>query len=210
MAFPVPIASALSGATPRQLSYWRKQTPSAPPLLVPAAKRSGRYLYSWADVIALRAIVYLRQEKSLPKIRSAVEDLRSLEATEWGHLSEYRLIRTGDSIIVKTPRGEVLDLERSPGAILQEALLEDVLGAFSTASGYNVPDLRSPRPHLAVHPQILGGYPVIAESRVPFDVVAGLASDGVKAGEIVAMYPSVAPQAIGDAQSFARQVARIA
>jgi uncharacterized protein (DUF433 family) len=175
-----------------------------------AAKRSGRYLYSWADVIALRAIVYLRQEKSLPKIRGAVDRLRQLEANEWGHLSEYRLVRTGESIIVKTPRGEVLDLERAPGAVLEQALLEGVLGSFDTESGYRVPDLRSPRPHLAVHPQVLGGYPVIADSRVPFDVVAGLADEGAKPAEIVTMYPSVRPHAIGDAQSFARQVARIA
>ena len=106
MAFPVPITSALSGATPRQLAYWRRPTRAARPLLVPGAKRSGRYLYSWADVVALRAIVYLRQEKSLPKIRGAVNTLRALEAEDWEHLSQYQLLSTGNSIIVKTPRGE--------------------------------------------------------------------------------------------------------
>lgn len=210
MAFPVPIASALSGATPRQLSYWRKPTRAAPPLLVPAAKRSGRYLYSWADVVALRALVYLRQEKSLHKIRGAVARLRELHAGEWEHLSRYQLVRTGNSILVKTPEGEILDLERSPGAILDEVLLEDVLAPFSTAEGYEVPSLSRPRPHLAVDPNVLSGYPVIAGSRVPFDAVAGLAEDGAKAADVVAIYPSVNPAAVADARSFARQVALLA
>jgi hypothetical protein len=87
VAFPVPIASVLTGATIAQLAYWRKDTPSAPALLVPEGKRSGRYLYSWADVVALRSIVYVRSEKSLPRIRRAVATLRALEADEWTHLA---------------------------------------------------------------------------------------------------------------------------
>jgi DNA-binding transcriptional MerR regulator len=90
VAFPVPIASVLTGATIAQLAYWRKETSSAAALLVPEGKRSGRYLYSWADVVALRSIVYLRSEKSLPRIRRAVATLRRLEADEWTHLLDTR------------------------------------------------------------------------------------------------------------------------
>ena len=42
MAFPVPIASVLTGATIGQLAYWRKHTGSARPLPVPEGKRDGR------------------------------------------------------------------------------------------------------------------------------------------------------------------------
>src|SRR3954463_4978428 len=109
MAYPVPLAVALSGANVDQLAYWRRATPSHGPLLVPSAKRSGRYLYSWADVVALRSIVYLRHVKSLPRIRRAVQTLRALEPGEWGHLASYKLAATGTSIVVVTPNGEVLD-----------------------------------------------------------------------------------------------------
>jgi hypothetical protein len=37
-------------------------------------------------VVALGSIVYLRQEKSLPRVRRAVALLRALEADEWQHL----------------------------------------------------------------------------------------------------------------------------
>jgi uncharacterized protein (DUF433 family)/DNA-binding transcriptional MerR regulator len=207
MAFPVPIASVLTGATPRQLGYWRRKTTAAPPLLVPEAERGGRYLYSWADVVALRSIVYLRRKKSLPKIRRAVAALRQLEADDWEHLAEYRLVRTAETIIVQTPRGDILDLERSPGTILDEILMEDVLGPFKV-NGTKVPALRQPRPHLAVHPRILNGFPVIAGSRVPFHLVAALADEGASSAEIVEIYPSVDPRGVPDAQDFAHQVAR--
>jgi uncharacterized protein (DUF433 family)/DNA-binding transcriptional MerR regulator len=205
--FPVPIASVLTGASVRQLAYWRKRTPSAPPLLVPSARRSGRYLYGWGDIVALRSIVYLRQEKSLHKIRRAVETLRHLEAEEWEHLSRYHLVSTPNTIVVQTPDGQLLDLEQVPGAVLDETLMADVLDPFETKDGDLVPALRRPRPHLLVDPQVLGGYPVIAGSRVPFDLIAGLADEGSKPAEIIEMYPSVDRRAIPDAREFAHQVA---
>jgi uncharacterized protein (DUF433 family) len=177
---------------------------------VPAGKRSGRFLYSWADVVALRSIVYLRQEKSLPRIRRAVETLRRLEADEWTHLASYRLVSTPSTIIVQTPSGELLDLDQRPGTVLDEVLMEDVLAAFETEGGREVPALRTPRPRIAVDPQVLGGYPVVAGTRVPFDVVAGLADDDLEPAEIAAVYPSVDRESIADAVSFARQVAAVA
>ena len=208
MAFPVPIASVLSGASVDQLAYWRKRTPSARPLLVPEAKRSGRFLYSWSDVVALRSIVYLRQEKSLPRVRRAVELLRALEANEWEHLARYTLISTKTSILVRTPSGQLLDLEHQPGTVVSEILMRDVLAPFSTRSGRDVPGLENPHRLLAVNPRVLAGYPVIAGTRVPFDVVAGLADDGVPTAEIIEMYPSVDPDSIDDARDFAEQVAK--
>lgn len=208
VAFPVPIASVLSGASVDQLAYWRKRTPSAPPLLVPESRRSGRFIYSWSDVVALRSIVYLRQEKSLPRVRRAVELLRALEADEWEHLARYTLISTKSSILVRTPSGYLLDLERQPGTIVSEILMRDVLAPFTTREGRAVPDLEKPRRLLAVNPRVMAGYPVIAGTRVPFDVVAGLAEDGVPTAEIIQMYPSVDPASVGDAQDFASQVAK--
>jgi uncharacterized protein (DUF433 family)/DNA-binding transcriptional MerR regulator len=209
MAFPIPIASVLTGATVPQLAYWRRRTKSARPLLVPEGRRNGRHLYSWADVVALRSIVYLRQEKSLPRIRRAVGELRALEAEEWTHLSAYRLISTDSTIVVQTPTGQLLDLERQPGTVLAAVLMKDVLAPFETSSGRTVPGLKRPRPRIAVDPAVLGGYPVIAGTRVPFDVVAQLSDEDLDANEITAIYPSVDPEAIDDATRFAEQVAAV-
>jgi uncharacterized protein (DUF433 family)/DNA-binding transcriptional MerR regulator len=192
-----------------QLAYWRRRTKAADPLLVPEGRRSGRYLYSWADVVALRSIVYLRQEKSLPRIRRAVSTLRRLESADWTHLAAYRLISTDSTIVVKTPSGQLLDLEQQPGTVMDEVLMSDVLAPFETSSGRSVPALKRPRPKITVDPAVLGGYPVIAGSRVPFDVVARLVDDDLRSSEITAIYPSVDPEAINDATAFAEQVAAV-
>lgn len=210
MAFPVPIASVLTGASVRQLAYWRKATTSAGPLLVPEGKRSGRYLYSWADVVALRSIVYLRSEKSLPRIRHAVATLRQLEADEWTHLAQYRLISTATTILVRTPSGQLVDVEAHPGTHVDEILMQDVLAPFKTGTGRHVPALVRPRPHIAVDPAVLGGYPVLVGTRVPFDSVAALAADDLAPGEIQEIYPSVEREAISDAIAFAATVAAVA
>jgi uncharacterized protein (DUF433 family)/DNA-binding transcriptional MerR regulator len=207
VAFPVPITSVLSGASVDQLAYWRKKTATARPLLVPETKAAGRFLYSWADVLALRTIAYLRSEKSLPRIRAAVDTLRRLEASEWDHLASYTLVSTPTSIFVQTPRGALLDLQKHPGTVLDETLMRDVMEPFRTKSGRRVPALERPRPQLRVHPSILGGYPVVADTRVPFDVVAGLAEEGWPAAEIISLYPTVEVGAIRDARAFAKQVA---
>jgi uncharacterized protein (DUF433 family) len=190
-----------------QLAYWRKNTASAPALLVPEGKRSGRYLYSWADIVALRSIVYLRSEKSLPRIRRAVSTLRRLESDDWSHLARYTLISTPRSILVRTPKGQLLDVGERPGTILEEVLMRDVLEPFETSTGRVVPALKRPRPYITVDPGVLGGYPVLAGTRVPFDAVAALAHDDLAPEEISAIYPSVEQEGIEDALAFARQVA---
>jgi len=210
LAYPIPLTAALSGATVDQLAYWRKTTATHPPLLVPEAKRGGRYLYSWADVVALRSIVYLRQVKSLPRIRRAVQTLRSIEPGEWGHLANYKLVATGTSIVVMTPSGEVLDVDEHAGTVMDEVLLRDVLNGFQREDGHHVPAMAQPRDHLSVDPGILGGYPVVSGTRVPFDVVAGLADDGYSEAEIIELYPSVRSASIADARSFAQDVAAAA
>jgi len=210
VAFPVPIASVLTGATIAQLAYWRKETHSAPPLLVPEGKRSGRYLYSWADVVALRSIVYLRSEKSLPRIRRAVATLRQLEADDWTHLGSYTLISTERTILVRTPKGQLLDVGQHPGTVLLETLMRDVLEPFETRTGRVVPALKRPRPHITVDPGVLGGYPVLAGTRVPFDAVAALVHDNLEPAEIAAIYPSAGHEGILDAVDFAEQVAAVA
>lgn len=210
MSFPIPITSVLTGATVRQLAYWRRHTPATPPLLVPEAKHSGRYLYSWADIVALRSIVYLRQEKSLPQIRRAVATLQELEANQWTHLAAYQLISTHQSILVQTPTGQLLDLEDQPGTVLHEIPMHDVLAPFQTRNGRAVPALEHPRPRIVANPKVLGGYPVIAGTRIPFDIIASLAENNLKPNAITTIYPSVDHEAINDAISLAKQVAAMA
>jgi uncharacterized protein (DUF433 family) len=109
----------------------------------------------------LRSIVYLRQVKSLPRIRRAVQT---------------------------TPEGDGLDVEEHRGTVLDEVL-------------------DRPKDNLTIDPRVLGGYPVVSGTRVPYDVVAGLADEGYTEAEIIELYPSVKPESIADATAFAQDVA---
>jgi uncharacterized protein (DUF433 family)/DNA-binding transcriptional MerR regulator len=202
MAYPTHIAAALSGASLRQLQYWRESD-----LLVPElGKSGGRVLYSFSDVVALRTFVFLREEASLQLVRKAVGSLRDLGNLD--HLATYKLRTVGDRIVLVEPSGRVLDLTGTPGQYRIEAVMGDVLRPFTNMQGATVVDLRNPRRHLVVDPETQGGYPVIAGTRLQFDLIASLVHDGVPPGEVKNFYPSVSAAAARDAADFARLVER--
>ncbi len=207
MAFPAPVAAALSGATVRQLSYWRTQRDGRPALLLPEYGVRPRVSYSYRDVVALRMFGQLREELSLQKIRKAVTWLQ--EHHPETHLSAHSLKAEpgGQSIVWISEDGEYVDVVRHPGQQGITVVMEDVFASFVSARGKTVPDLREPAAGLRVDPGVRGGYPVIEGTRIPYDVVEGLRADGVPGWEIIQLYPGVASKAIAGAEQFAELVA---
>jgi uncharacterized protein (DUF433 family) len=201
MAFSPAMTAALSGATVRQLGYWRKPGRRGS-LLVPEISTQPVILYSFRDVVALRSLVYLRRTHSLQAIRTAVSTLRELGERE--HLSTYKLVSTGDSIVL-VQDDELTDLAGRPGHRVIATLLE-ILQPFSAREGLVVPDLLKPRANLEVDPDVRGGVPVIAGTRVPYDIVAGLVNDGMTPEQIRELYPAVSDAAALDAADFGRYV----
>jgi uncharacterized protein (DUF433 family)/DNA-binding transcriptional MerR regulator len=211
MAFPTLETAALSGATVRQLSYWRRKRGLQPALLEPEYRDGRTYLYSYRDVVALRMFVYLRERISLQKIRTAVNELDNLSDPK--HLSAYTLIAVGNTIIWMEPnsdpaeRDHYVDLVGRPGQTVIAAAMEEVLSSFKTESRKVLPFPR-PLPRISSNPDILGGFPVVHGTRVPYDLVAGLIRDNVSAAEIKSFYPSVNASGALDAERFAAYVDR--
>lgn len=201
MAYPPVIAAALSGASLRQLSYWRSPR-TREPLLAPAVRAGRQVAYSYQDVIALRTFVYLRSRLSLQRVRKAIRELRDMGQTE--HLSAYRLIAMGTEVVWVGPDGDAVELTGSPGQHVIAEMI-DILGGFVT-SGRQVVPLNKPKPGVSVDPEVRGGYPVITGTRVPYDLVASLVVDGIAPAEISAFYPSVGADEASDAKDFAEYV----
>jgi uncharacterized protein (DUF433 family) len=199
------VAAALSGATLRQLSYWRSSRSTEAPLLAPELhKPRSRVSYSFPDVVALRTFVYLRSQKvPLQRVRKAVQSLRDMGATE--HLSSYQLVAVGRDVMWKVSDDVVVDLTRRPGQQVIAQMVE-ILDAFRGPQDREVVPLYRPKPGVAVDPEIRGGYPVIAGTRVPYDMVASLLEDGVTAEEVAGFYPAVSADAARGALAFARYV----
>ncbi|MCX4686646.1 DUF433 domain-containing protein [Kitasatospora purpeofusca] len=198
MSYEPKLAAALSGATLRQLSHWRRATSPRGAVLVPEISASQPILYSFRDVVALRICVRLREEASLQKIRRALGTLRD-DLDEREHLSSYRLV-AGDGTIYLADPGHAVDLVRKRGNVVIHEMV-DVLRPFYR-DGRQIPNLLRPRNHLSVDPLVRGGEPVIEGTRIPASEVAALLRDGIRPESIRDFYPGVTPEAARDAADF--------
>ena len=133
MSYAPKLAAALSGATVRQLAYWRRPGPDGQPVLIPEYSASRPIDYSFRDVVALRTCVRLRQRGNLV-IHQFVEVLQPfyvqgrqipalLEPRE--HVQVDPGVRGGEPVISGTriPYDEV-------AALLRDGLAADDIGEF--------------------------------------------------------------------------------
>lgn len=200
MGYPTHVAAALSGASVRQLQYWRQRRNGTPPLLVPETRLGSRVLYSFRDVIALRTFVYLHEDLSLQRIRKAVSRLREFGSTE--HLSTRRLFVANRSVVWAESEDRLVDLVKNAGQFQLKATMRDVLAPFTNLRGEQIVDLLRPRERLQVDPETRGGYPVVLHTRIPYDLVGELVVDGVPPHEVGYFYPAVSAAAATDAFDF--------
>ncbi len=204
MSFTPVIAAALSGASTRQLAYWRSGQTSEPLLAPEHHTPRSRVAYSFRDVVALRTFVYLRsRDVPLQRIRKAVASLRKLGQAE--HLSEYSLVAMGKDVAWRISPDEAIDLTHSPGQGVL-ARMVDIFAPFVNMQSRDVVDLRRPSPGISVDPEVRGGFPVVEGTRVPYDLVASLLDDGLDPSMISDVYPSVSIDAARGAAEFARYV----
>lgn len=202
MAYTPSMAAALSGATIDRLRHWR--SPRTGPLLPPEISASPRVLYSFRDLLALRTCVLLRRTASLQKVRRAIGNLRDLGEVD--HLASYRLVSDAAGNIQLVNEDEAIDLLSHPGQGQLLVVMGQVIEPFPIRPGVVIPHLLHPRALLSVDPEVQGGTPVIAGTRVPYDAVASLMRENVPAAEIAAYYPSVSAAAASDALDFALYV----
>lgn len=206
MAVPTHVAAALSGATYNQLVYWRSSRGGAASLLVPEYRHGRTWLYSFRDVVALRTFAYLREDVSLQKIREAVRTLGDLGDAE--HLSEYRLYAADGSVVWVPPDGDHVDLVARRGQLRAGVVMRDVFGAFENRGGRKVLPLLRPYRHITVDPQLRGGFPVVRDTRIPYDLVASLVRAGTRSNQVRELYPAVSPAGARDAARMADYVDR--
>jgi uncharacterized protein (DUF433 family) len=199
MSFPVDLAAVLSGASVYQLHNWRRTD-----LLIPETQIHPA-LYSFRDIVALRVFVKLRKEVPLQRVRKAMNRLRDWDLAE--HPSAYRLVTDGDSVFLVEDEGAV-DLVRKPGQRMLLSL-EDAFAPFENRQGRQVVDFRHPRPQLEVREQRLGGWPTVADTRIPYDTVAKLVVGGIAPADVARFYPAVSAQAAMDAEDFYQEVIQV-
>lgn len=207
-AYAADRAAALSGVPKTTIHWWARNG-----ILVPKVSATKVKLWSYADLMSLRVIYWLRQRKtrdrggdiprtSMPAVRRALKFLAELDLPVWQSEGPTLFVDGSGHIYVKPlERPQNLDGQLGHPDVL------DLIAPFSTAEGTRGPDLLKPRPDLRIIPGRVSGSPHIVDTRLETRVLAALTSDGFDVPAIHRLYPYVTASQIDQALDLEIQLA---
>lgn len=206
-AYTAERAAALSGVPRSTIHAWARTN-----VLVPSVSAERVKLWSYADLIGLRVIYWLRRRKtdeagaeipgtSMRAIRRALDRLRELGEPLW-HPEQVTLWVDHDGELhVRGPAGP----ETPAGQlVLPDAL--NLIAPFTTKEGLRGPDLARPRPQLRIVPGKLSGSPHILRTRLETCALRALEEDGLSLTTIQDLYPFVTASQIAEALDLEHQL----
>jgi len=207
-AYPAPRAAALSGVPLSTVHDWARKD-----VLVPSISPERVKLWSYADLMGLRIIHWLRHEKEvedgrLPRttmsaVKRALGQLAELDMALWTE-------DVGPSVVVDRAGQVLVRTEPHHEADARQRILDDeldVLSPFPIADGLRGPDLVAPRPRLRIVPGKLGGSPHVVHTRLESQALGALADSGLPSAKIYRLYPDIERPAIDEALDLERQLA---
>lgn len=190
-------AAALSGVPQSTLHYWAR-TGIYTPSIAPGPRDR---LWSWGDLLALRALDWFRREKGgegLPR-GGMLQLRRALH-----ELDRERLSREDLGRIVAVSRDGSLFLHIAETDVRATPERQAGMpGVLELVRPYHcAPHLLEPRPLLRIRPGKLHGEPHVSETRIPTATLFELAQLGYAIPAIHEMYPAASIAAIGEAIEF--------
>jgi uncharacterized protein (DUF433 family) len=184
-------------------------------ILSPSVSPERTKLWSYADLMGLRVIYWLRSSKDRPDgstipptsmaaVRKAIVALRALDLDIWtdGH-PRVQVDRAGRVAVVTRDSAPMIDLQ-----MLLSSDVVELTGPFPTKSGTYGPDLLEPRPRLRIIPGKLGGAPHVVSTRIETESLAALSERGFEESNIVSMYPSLGEDDVVESLDLERQLRR--
>ena len=202
-------ASALSGVPKSTVYLWARNG-----LVTPSVSPTRVKLWSYADLMALRIVYWLRHPKPenegdvpaspMVRVREALSDLEERGLDIWDDSDG----RDSSPLRVDASGRIWLFMDGVPYYEGQGALpgLLDLLGPFDFADRGG-PDLIRPRPNLRIVPGRVSGEPHIARSRITTLSAAALYESLGDYGAIAELYPGFRVEAFKDAVEFERSLA---
>ncbi len=208
-AYTADRAAALSGVPRSTIHWWARER-----ILVPSVSDTKQKLWSFADLMCLRTIYWLRRRKtteagvdipatSMDAVRAALGSLAELEVPLWRDDRPTILVNGVGHVYLETRDG-VQTIEGQIGA----GELLDLIAPFSTTEGARGPDLHHPRPQLRIVPGKLSGSPHIVGTRVETRAIAALFNDGYDANQVSELYPYLDAEQIAQALDLEQQLAQ--
>jgi uncharacterized protein (DUF433 family) len=209
-AYTADRAAALSGVPKSTVHYWARHE-----YLVPSVSAARTKFWSFADLMGLRTIYWLRKPKradglDIPRttvraVKHALTALRDLDLGLFeGDRVTVAVTRAGE-IVVNDP--SVPLHAASDGQLLDRGIIDLIL-PFETGEGTFGPDLSRPREFIRIVPRKLSGSPHIAGTRIETSALFALHRRGFQEDKIRRLYPVLSPKAILDAVDLENQLSR--
>ena len=188
-------AAALAGVPLRTLRSWAHDD-----IYRPSISPDPRdYLWSWGDLLALRAMDWLRRKKDDPVLPQV--SMRKIRAALAG-LEKDGLPRHKLRELAVSSDGRLFFHEPDGPTICADASRQEATpGVLNLVSAYNDrgPDLLEPRPLLRILPGKLHGEPHVLHTRISTAVLYELHREGYSDEQIRRMYPDVSDEALRQA-----------
>lgn len=188
-------AAALAGVPISTLHYWARTG-----IYIPSVSPGPRTrLWSWADLLALRAIDFFRSGKgpsepervSVRRIRDAVNQLeRRGFARE--QLSGLLAVSFSGALFITPDDDVTIRADQSGQGVLPRVL--ELVRPYGAG-----PDLLTPRPRLRIIPGKLHGEPHILDTRITSAAIYALHKSGYTSRQIRRFYPEAQPGPIQEA-----------
>ena len=185
-------AAALAGIPLRTLHHWAHDD-----IYRPSVSPDPRdYLWSWGDLLALRAIDWLRRKKDDPVLpRVSMRTIReALAALERDGLPRHKLRE-----LAVSSNGKLFFHEPDRPTVRADSSRQIAMpGMLNLVAAYNDrgPDLLEPRPLLRIMPGKLHGEPHILHTRISTAVLYELHREGYSDEQIRRMYPDISEEAL--------------
>jgi uncharacterized protein (DUF433 family) len=208
-AYPAERAAALSGVPKSTVHHWARKK-----WLVPSVSPTRLKLWSYTDLMGLRAIYWLRHPKPTPEgheiprtpmsvVREALAELNRIDLDLWEEERGFmvRVDRTGE--IHVGPVGDSVPLGRQ---LPLENL--DLIEPFESEGGIRGPNLVAPRPQLRIVPGKLAGAPHLLRTRLETEALAAISRRGISNDNVYRLYPSFDREAIDQALDLESQLAK--
>ena len=173
-------ASALAGVPKSTLYDWARKG-----VVVPSISPVQEKLWSFQDLLTLRAVHWLRKRKSqipaspMAQVRAALEQTIRAGASPWVDASVQILIDRSGKVFVRRSGVDVADVHGQ--AVISDEI--DLLGVFEDS-----PSLVRPTDHIVIAPSTLAGEPHLAGTRIGTLGLAALAEEGYDSRQIASLY----------------------
>ncbi|HKZ74207.1 MAG TPA: DUF433 domain-containing protein [Steroidobacteraceae bacterium] len=204
LAFTADHVCRLTGLSARQLRYWDATDFFSPTLLDDYPRRAFGRIYSFRDVVGLRAISILRKQHKIPlqELRRVGEWLHRHHETPW---SSLRLALSGRRIVFADPSTGAYVEPRGEGQTVIPISLEPIANDMRQRADQLRTRHESQIGRVVRNRYVVHNAWVVAGTRIPTRAIWNFHDAGFDEAAIIREYPRLTPDDVRAAVEFERR-----